>query len=80
MSITSYNDLRKILLVKPHTLFTRDIAQAWQHYRAGFDVQDISAFNNLKNNDGRKTSNEFIVPWSDCWDIDDAELVDKKVD
>ena len=39
-----------------------------------FKIQD------LKNNDGRKTSNEFIVPWSDCWDIDDAELVDKKVD
>ena len=39
-----------------------------------FKIQD------LKNNTGRKTSNEFIVPWSDCWDIDEAELVDKEVD
>ena len=39
-----------------------------------FKIQD------LKNNTGRKTSNEFIVPWSECWDIDEAELVDKEVD
>ena len=35
----------KVLVAGPSQLFTQDIIRAWQHYKCGYDVAAITAFN-----------------------------------